>query len=83
MTGTTISSRVLGAIAPLAGILAISLLTAPYYLFPHLYVPKAKSYLGYLAPASVEGWAFLVSGIILLCVTVFLVHRLHKNSIIR
>ncbi len=83
MTGITLSSRVLGAIAPLTGVLAIFLLTVPYYLFPQFYVPKARSHLGYLAPASVEGWAFLVSGIILLCVTVFLVLRLRKNAIIR
>jgi hypothetical protein len=83
MTVITLSSRALGAIVSIAGVVAIFLLTVPYYLFPQFYVPKARGYLGYLAPASVEGWAFLVSGIILLCVTVFLVHRLHKNSIIR
>ena len=79
----TLSKRALGATASIAGVMAIFLLTVPYYLFPQFYVPKATSYLGYLAPASVEGWAFLVSGLILLCITVFLVLRLRKNAIIR
>ena len=79
MSRITLSSRVLGAMAPLTGVLAIFLLTVPYYLFPHFYVPKARSYLGYLTPASAEGWAFLVSGLLLLGITVFLVLRLRAN----
>jgi hypothetical protein len=79
----TLSKRALGATASIAGVMAIFLLTIPYYLFPQFYVPKTTSYLGYLAPAGVEGWAFLVSGLILLCITVFLVLKLRKNAIIR
>jgi hypothetical protein len=69
----SLSSRALGATASFTGVLAIFLLTVPYYLFPHFYIPKASSYFGYLTPATNEGWAFLISGLLLLCITVVLI----------
>jgi hypothetical protein len=74
-----LSSRALGATTSLTGVLAIFLLTVPYYLLPRFYVPKARSYLGYIAPASAEGWAFLISGLLLLCITVVLIIRLRAK----
>jgi len=80
MTILTLSSRALGAAASITGVMAIFLLTVPYYLFPQFYIPKATGSLGYIAPASVEGWAFLVSGLLLLCMTVVLVLHLRSKQ---
>jgi hypothetical protein len=73
-------SRVLGAIAFATGVIAIGLLTLPYYLFHQFYIPKENATLGFIAPASAEGWAFLVIGFLLLCVTVVLVFWLRAKQ---
>jgi hypothetical protein len=65
-------SRTLSIIAFANGVISICLLTIPYYLFPQFYIPKKNADLGFVAPASTEGWAFLATGFLLLCVTVAL-----------
>ena len=71
----TLSHRALGEIAAITGVISICLLTLPYYLFPQFYTPKVNAALGYVSPASVEGWAFLAIGVLLLCFTVVLLVR--------
>jgi hypothetical protein len=73
-------SRVLAAISFATGVIAIGLLTLPYYLFHQFYIPKENAALGFIAPASTEGWTFLVTGFLLLCVTVVLVFWLRAKK---
>ena len=76
----TLSSRPLVAMASVTGVISICLLTLPYHLFPQFYIPKENAAMGYIAPASAEGWAFLVVGFLLLCVTVVLIAWLRAKQ---
>ena len=69
----TLSPHALAAMASITGVLSICLLTLPYHLFPQFYIPKENAAMGYTAPASAEGWAFLGIGILLLFVTVVII----------
>ncbi|HSV49422.1 MAG TPA: hypothetical protein VLH35_03820 [Candidatus Acidoferrales bacterium] len=64
------SNRTLGITALVTGAVSLCLLVMPYMLFPQFYIPKANAATGYTAPATVEGWAFMVSGLTLLAVTI-------------
>jgi hypothetical protein len=77
----TLSSRSLGAMASTTGVMSICLLTLPYHLFPQFYIPKENAAMGYTVPASAEGWAFLVIGILLLIATVVLISWLKTKQI--
>jgi hypothetical protein len=46
------------------------MLILPYIMFPQWYIPKADAFAGYTAPATVEGWAFMIAGLALLAVTI-------------
>jgi len=67
-----ISSRSLGIISFVTGAIAICFLILPYLLFPQFYVPKANSAIGYVGPATVEGWIFMITGLSLIGVTIIL-----------
>jgi hypothetical protein len=76
----TLSPRALAAMASITGVLSVCLLTLPYHLFPQFYIPKENAAMGYLAPASTEGWVFLTIGILLLFVTVVLISWLKAKQ---
>jgi hypothetical protein len=65
---TKLSSRSIGAIALVAGIVAFLLLALPYYFFPCFYVPKSNQIWGYRSPATQEGWIILATTLLLLAV---------------
>jgi len=83
---TTITSvKIIGRLALGTGILAFFLLTAPYYLFPDLYVPKSNPSLGYTAPNSTTSWIVLIVAINLLFIamvllTLFTMKMSNNNS---
>lgn len=64
------SRRILGITALITGATSLCLLILPYVFFPQFYVAKANAATGYTAPATVEGWAFMIAGLSLLAVTV-------------
>jgi hypothetical protein len=64
------SPRTFGLIALVTGAISLCLLILPYIMFPQWYIPKADAAAGYTAPATVEGWAFMISGLALLGVTI-------------
>ncbi len=78
MFGKKISHRTLGIVALVTGILSVSLLVLPYMLFPQFYIPKANAGLGYTAPATIEGLAFMIAGFVLLAVTI-VAAKLYKS----
>ena len=59
--------------------IALSILVVPYTLFPQFYIPKENASMGYVAPASIEGWAFMGIGIALLLVSVVLIKTSSVN----
>jgi len=65
-----ISSRSLGIVAFVTGAISLCLLVLPYMFFTEFYIPKANVGIGYTAPATIEGWAFMIAGLALLIVTV-------------
>lgn len=68
------SRNTLGFIALLTGVPALALLILPYKLFPEWYIPKDNAAaLGYIAPATIEGWIFMGAGLALLAVAVICV----------
>jgi hypothetical protein len=64
------SPRTLGVIAIIAGVAAFSMLVLPYVLCPQWYIPKADAAMGYTAPATVEGWALMIAGLVFVGVAV-------------
>ncbi|MDR1992094.1 MAG: hypothetical protein LBQ98_01115 [Nitrososphaerota archaeon] len=69
---TLISVKIVGGLALGTGTFAFFLLTAPYYLFPELYVPKSNPNLGYTAPNSTTSWIVLAVAIGLLFLAIIL-----------
>jgi hypothetical protein len=67
-----ISPRALGIVAFVTGAIALCFLVLPYVFFPQFYIPKANSSMGYTAPATIEGWVFMILGFCLLIVTIIL-----------
>ena len=61
-------------------IIAIAVLVLPYNFFPQFYIPKANASSGYVGPATIEGWAFMIIGITLVLVSVFLLKFAPRNS---
>jgi hypothetical protein len=61
-------------------IIALALLVLPYNFFPQFYIAKANASMGYVGPATIEGWAFMVMGITLVLVSVFLLKFAPRNS---
>jgi hypothetical protein len=53
--------------------LALGFLVLPYSFFPQFYIPKANASMGYVGPASIEGWAFMIIGITLLIISVIMI----------
>jgi len=73
------SPRTFVLIAIVAGVAAFCTLVLPYMLCPQWYIPKANAAAGYTAPATVEGWALMIVGLV--CVGVAAVClRLRKLS---
>jgi hypothetical protein len=64
------SPRIFGLIALATGAVSLCLLILPYMVFPQWYIPKANAATGYTAPATIEGWAFMIVGLALLAVTI-------------
>ncbi|MGD6806948.1 MAG: hypothetical protein ACQCN4_08320 [Candidatus Bathyarchaeia archaeon] len=64
-----LSRRVLGY-AVLA--VALVILVVPYMIFPQFFIPKENASAGYVAPASIEGWAIMGIGIALIIVSIVL-----------
>jgi hypothetical protein len=73
------SRQTLGIIALVTGIPAFGVLVLPYMLFPQWYIPKANAATGYTAPATIEGWIFMIAGLALLAVTIVCA-MLRKNT---
>jgi hypothetical protein len=61
-------------------IIALALLVLPYNFFPQFYIAKANASTGYVGPATIEGWAFMIMGITLVLVSVFLLKFAPRNS---
>ena len=66
------SPRNLGALALITGAVGICLLILPNPLFPQFYVSKANSAMGYVGPATVEGWVFMILGLCFVGITLVL-----------
>lgn len=66
------SPRNLGVIALITRAVGVCLLILPYLLFPQFYVSKANSAMGYVGPATVEGWIFLILGFCFIGITLVL-----------
>lgn len=66
-------TRILGLITVVTGTAAFCLLVVPYMLFPQFYVPKANATMGYTMPATLEGWAFMIAGLVLMFITIIFV----------
>ena len=73
MNTKNISTRTLGLVAVVTGAVAFCLLVVPYMLFPQFYVPKANATMGYTMPATSEGWAFMIAGLVLMFITIIFV----------
>lgn len=67
----TASTKAMGGLALGSLLSGFALLTAPYYLFPGSYTPKANSAWGYSEPATVEAWIVLGAAIGLIVVSIF------------
>ncbi len=61
-------------------IVAIAILVLPYNFFPQFYIAKANASMGYVGPATIEGWAFMIVGIALIIVSVFLLKFAPRDS---
>ena len=75
-----LSGHMLGVVALVTGIIAFCLLVLPYMLFPQFYIPKANAATGYTAPATIEGWILMISGLALMIVAVVCT-MLRKNQL--
>lgn len=78
MAAKKLSHRTLWVTALVTGIVTFWLLVLPYMLFPQFYIPKANGGIGYTAPATIEGWVFMIAGLAMLLVTVILA-KLYRN----
>jgi len=63
-----VNRRIIGYVLLAVG---LGILVIPYVFFPQFYIPKADASMGYVAPASIEGWVFMGVGIALLLVGIF------------
>ena len=61
-------------------IIALAILVLPYNFFPQFFIPKANAAAGYVGPATIEGWAFMIIGIALILVSIFLLKFSPKDS---
>ena len=64
-----VSRRLIGYVILAVGLV---ILVVPYALFPQFFIPKAEASMGYVAPATIEGWVFMGVGLALLLVGIFL-----------
>jgi hypothetical protein len=78
MSAKKLSHLTLGVTALVTGIATFCLLVLPYILFPQFYIPKANAGLGYTAPATIEGWVFMIAGLAMLVVTLILAKLYRK-----
>jgi hypothetical protein len=81
MCVTKLSSRSIGAIALVSGIVAFLLFALPYYFFPSFYVPKSDQIWGYRSPVTLEGWIILAIALLLLAVTTIVLSFYAKRRI--
>jgi hypothetical protein len=58
---------------------ALCMLILPYTFFPQFYIPKANESMGYVAPASIEGWALMITGIVLLLISIIFIKTAARN----
>ena len=70
------SRRIIGYIVL---VIALGILVVPYMVFPQFFIPKENASMGYVAPASIEGWAIMGIGIALLLVSVVLIKTASMN----
>ncbi len=70
MTEKKLSPRTFNILSIVTGAVALCLLVFPYMFFPQFYTPKANASMGYIAPSTFEGWTFMITGLILLGVTI-------------
>jgi hypothetical protein len=61
-------------------IVALVILVLPYNFFPQFYIPKENASTGYVGPATIEGWAFMIIGIALVLVSIFLLKFVPRDS---
>ena len=61
-------------------IIALAILVLPYNFFPQFYIPKENASTGYVGPATIEGWAFMIIGIALVLVSIFLLKFVPRDS---
>ena len=61
-------------------IIALAILVLPYNFFPQFYIPKENASTGYIGPATIEGWAFIIIGITLVLVSIFLLKFAPRDS---
>ena len=61
-------------------IIALAILVLPYNFFPQFYIPKENASTGYVGPATIEGWAFMIIGIALVLVSIFLLKFAPRDS---
>ena len=63
---------------------AVVLIVVPYLLYPQFYTPKSNPSWGYTMPNTLEGWAVLITALILLALGMVLLVmyslRLEKES---
>ena len=81
MCVTNLSSRSIGVIALITGLVSFLLLSVPYYLFPSFYVPKSNPVWGYRLPATLEGWTILALALLLLAATTIVLSFYAKRRI--
>jgi hypothetical protein len=61
-------------------IIALAILVLPYNFFPQFYVAKENASMGYIGPATIEGWAFMIIGIAMILVSIFLLKFAPRDS---
>ncbi|MCW4009984.1 MAG: hypothetical protein NWF05_05125 [Candidatus Bathyarchaeota archaeon] len=59
-------TRVYGGAAITTLLAGLFFILIPYYISPQWYTPKANPGWGYTAPATLEGWTMLITGLVLI-----------------
>ena len=54
-------------------IIALAILVLPYNFFPQFFIAKENASAGYVGPATIEGWIFMIIGISLLLISIYLI----------
>lgn len=81
MPAKTLSSRSIGMLAFGVTVLALFLLSFPYYYSPQSYIPKNNPDLGYYMPNTLEAWIALAAALALLMLGVILIYFYGKKRV--